>query len=155
MNKDKYVIRKLEIGDYMNSYLSLLKQHFTIDITSISFTDFKDFIHNLNINHQVFIAEHIPTSHLSTEHYLVGSITILIEKKLIHSMGKVAHIEDVIVHENYRKKGLGKMLINKCIEYAKEKNCYKIVLYCEEENIDFYQKCGFKKNDNQTLSIYF
>tara|TARA_A100001015_G_scaffold237421_1_gene270013 strand:- start:4059 stop:4526 length:468 start_codon:yes stop_codon:yes gene_type:complete len=155
MDQDKFITRKLEIGDYMNSYLSLLKQYFTIDITSISFTDFKDFIHKLNINHQVFIAEHIPNDKLTNKHYLVGSITVLIEQKIIHNMGKVAHIEDVIIHEDYRKKGLGKMLINKCIEYAKQNNCYKAVLYCENHNIDFYENCGFKKNDNESLNIYF
>ena len=42
---------------------------------------------------------------------IVGSITVLIEEKLIHNFGKVAHIEDVVVDESMRGFGLGKKLL--------------------------------------------
>ena len=69
-------------------------------------------------------------------------------------MGRVAHVEDVIVHNDCRGNGLGKMLVNKCIEHAKQQHCYKIILNCSNENIPFYEKCGFNKKENE-MAMYF
>ena len=75
--------------------------------------------------------------------------TILIEKKLIHNCGCVGHIEDVVVHENYRNINVGKALIEYMINIAKERQVYKVILNCNEGNADFYRKCGFHKNNLQ------
>ena len=39
---------------------------------------------------------------------IVGTGTLLIERKVIHSCGLVGHIEDVVVHSDYRGLSLGK-----------------------------------------------
>ena len=78
------------------------------------------------------------------ENVIVGMATILIEQKFIHSGKCVGHIEDVVVSNKYRKQGIGKQLLEKCIEVAKENNCYKVILDCDEENVPFYSKVGFK-----------
>ena len=75
---------------------------------------------------------------------IIGTITLLIEDKIIHSGSKVGHIEDVVVHSSYRKLGIGKILIDYCVDLAKEAGCYKVILDCDEDNIRFYEKCGFK-----------
>tara|TARA_B110000093_G_scaffold54366_1_gene58530 strand:- start:18 stop:314 length:297 start_codon:yes stop_codon:yes gene_type:complete len=85
---------------------------------------------------------------------IIGSVTIFIETKLIHNFGKVAHVEDVIVDNTCRGKGLGKMLVQKCIDYAQKHDCYKIILNCSDENIPFYEKCGFSKKENE-MALYF
>jgi glucosamine-phosphate N-acetyltransferase len=79
-----------------------------------------------------------------TNNKIVGTITLLVEPKIIHNAGKVGHIEDVVVHTKYRKKGIGKLLIDHVKIVAKEKECYKIILDCDEHNIGFYEKSGFK-----------
>ena len=38
---------------------------------------------------------------------IVGTATAAVERKFIHSCGKVAHIEDVVVDSTYRGKKLG------------------------------------------------
>ena len=58
-------------------------------------------------------------------------------------MGKVAHIEDLVVDKEYRKKGISKLLIDKCINYAKNEQCYKIILNCNKNLIKFYEKNNF------------
>jgi glucosamine-phosphate N-acetyltransferase len=60
--------------------------------------------------------------------------------------GVRAYIEDVVVEKEYRKKGIGKSLINILFKYAKKKSCYKIVLESKKKNIDFYRSCGYKLN---------
>ena len=85
---------------------------------------------------------------------LLVPLPFFIETKIIHNFGKVAHIEDVIVDNTYRGKGLGKMLVQKCIDYAQKLDCYKIILNCSDENIPFYEKCGFSKKENE-MTLYF
>ena len=56
-------------------------------------------------------------------------------------------MEDVMVDEAYRGKGLATELIKKLIEAAKESNCYKIVGTSRHgrENVHrLYEKIGFK-----------
>lgn len=77
---------------------------------------------------------------------IVGTATLLLESKFIHNGGVVAHIEDVVVHPDWREKGIGKKLVEKMIEIAKQYwiQPYKIILDCKMDNIPFYEKCGFR-----------
>ena len=58
--------------------------------------------------------------------------------------GKMGHIEDIVSHPNYRKKGIGKTIVNALFDVAKAKGCYKIALQCQEHNVEFYQKCNYE-----------
>ena len=67
-------------------------------------------------------------------------------------------IENVITDEKYRKKGIGKKIIEMAIEYGKQNNCYKIILqssYKRKENHIFYEKCGFDGNSKRAFEIRF
>ena len=79
------------------------------------------------------------------DNIIVGTVTLLIENKIIHNGSKVGHIEDVVVDFNHRKLGIGKLLIDYCLDIAKKEGCYKVILDCDDENIKFYEKCGFKE----------
>ena len=39
------------------------------------------------------------------------------------------------------------------MEIAKNKNCYKITLVCNEENTQFYEKCGLEKRGFQMSQL--
>jgi glucosamine-phosphate N-acetyltransferase len=132
-------LRPIEIDDFNTNYFQLLGQLSTIDPNSISKNDFSYFVNKLNENHQIFVAHDIETSKI------VGTITVLLECKIIHNMGMVCHIEDVVVDKDMRGLGLGAYLINNAIEYAKARGCYKVILDCSEENVSFYKKCGFEQ----------
>jgi glucosamine-phosphate N-acetyltransferase len=93
-----------------------------------------------NADHNIFIA-------VTNEGKVVGATTLLIEHKFIHGCGKVGHIEDVVVHENFRKQGISDSLIEKAINVAKEGGCYKVILNCHEKLAPFYEKFGFKKHE--------
>jgi len=75
---------------------------------------------------------------------LVGFGSLHLSRKV--RGGVIGFIEDIAVLENYRSKGIGKLILKKLITKAKEESCYKLVLECREENSAFYQKIGFKKS---------
>lgn len=57
--------------------------------------------------------------------------------------GQVMYLEDIIVTEPYRGRGVGKMLMDKLIEEAREKDFKRItwqVLEWNKPAIDFYKK---------------
>lgn len=78
---------------------------------------------------------------------IVATAAIVYEYKLKYIQPK-AHIEDVAVHKDYRGKGLGKEIVKACVNIAQKKNCYRIILTCEDSLIEFYEKLGFVKQDN-------
>ena len=79
-------------------------------------------------------------------HQIIGSGTLLIEKKFIHQLGKVGHLEDIVISPDYQGQGLGKKLINHLVEQAREEGCYKVILDCLEDVTSFYVKSGFHIN---------
>ena len=76
----------------------------------------------------------------------IGISGIWISTKLYS--GKYLEMDNVVIDENYRSKGIGKLLCNWCIKKAKETNCKKVMLdaYLENEKAHrFYEREGFKK----------
>lgn len=58
------------------------------------------------------------------------------------------YLEDLYVKPEYRGKGIGKELLKKLIETAKERNCARVewmVLDWNTSAIDFYKKLGAKE----------
>lgn len=72
---------------------------------------------------------------------VVGYGSIFIENMI--RGGKMGHIEDIAVHSDFLKKGIGKLLINALYQIAQEEKCYKVKLVCKEDNLSFYQTCDF------------
>jgi len=79
---------------------------------------------------------------------IIGSITLFIEQKFVHDGGLAGHIEDVVVRKDYEGKGIGLKLVRSMLERAKEKNCYKTILDCNDNVKQFYEKIGFKHDIN-------
>ena len=40
------------------------------------------------------------------------------------------------------------------IETAKKLGCYRVTLYCDEKNKDFYTKCGLAKIEIQIVKYF-
>ena len=145
---ENIIFRKIEQTDFDKNYVHLL-QHLTIvNPEEITSTKFNTFIENLSDNHAIYVLEDI------LNHVIIGTITLLIEAKIIHNMGKVAHIEDVVVDPNYRGQNLGKSLVKKVTDIAHDANCYKIILDCGCHNEEFYKKCEFQRKGLQ-MARYF
>ena len=85
---------------------------------------------------------------------VVGTGAVIVERKFIHNMGLVGHIEDIAVARNQQGKKLGLRIIQ-ALDYVAEKvGCYKAILDCSEANEGFYVKCGFKRAGLQMAHYY-
>ena len=91
---------------------------------------FENIVNSLEDNHFIYLC--------LIENKVIGIITLIIEKKLIHDGKCVGHIEDLVIDKNYRNKGIARKLLNFVINKSRENNCYKIILDCAEEYIKFY-----------------
>ena len=78
---------------------------------------------------------------------VVGSASLLVEEKFIHGGGLSSHIEDVAVHRDFQKQGIGAELVRFLVEEARRLGCYKVILNCREGNVPFYEKTGFRRHD--------
>jgi glucosamine-phosphate N-acetyltransferase len=81
----------------------------------------------------------------STE--VVGTVTLMLERKLIHRGGKVGHIEDVAVRKGFRGKGIASSLVRHATEEARKLGCYKVILNCFEQVVPLYASLGFRRLD--------
>jgi len=67
---------------------------------------------------------------------IIGYGSIVIETKI--RGGRKGHIEDIVTHQNYRNKQIGSKIIDNLFKIAKKKECYKISLECNKNNVPFY-----------------
>lgn len=135
-----FEIRKLQKKDLFNGFLTSLDSlRKTSDIDKKLAEEIFDKI-NSNPDHIIIVAE--------KGGKIVGSTTLLIEKKFIHKGGLVGHIEDVSVSQTHQGQGIGKNLVLYLLEYAKKRGCYKTILDCSNEVKPFYEKMGFIHNAN-------
>lgn len=71
--------------------------------------------------------------------------------------GTTVHLEDLIVTQKYRGKGVGALLYNKVLKYAYQKKVKRVqweVLNWNVEAINFYEKTGaFIKKDWQLVEM--
>lgn len=125
----------------IDEIFSLLQQ--LTHAPKLEYSVFKNIIESLDTNHFIYV-------YLENDKIL-GIITLLIEQKLIHNGKKVAHIEDLVVDKKIKGKGIGSKLIQHCIEKANNFNCYKIILNCNKNLLEFYEKNGFLKKDIQMV----
>ena len=75
----------------------------------------------------------------------VGFLSMISYKTFLHR-GGTALINELVVSENHRRKGVGSMLIQKAIEIAKQKGMDELEVGTEKENKiakAFYRKSGF------------
>ena len=131
------IIKKLEKEDFQNYtgyYKTLSNLSHSSELSPENSVKILEEINNAK--GEIFIA--------IENNEIICSITVLIEKKFIRGGSKCAHIEDVVTRKEYEGKGIGSQVLNKAVEFAVAEGCYKIILDCEEELMNFYQKSGFK-----------
>lgn len=58
--------------------------------------------------------------------------------------GRLGKIENIVVCESQRGKGLGRDIILLLKDQATKSGATKLGLYCADKNVEFYSKLGFK-----------
>ena len=133
------IFRNIVKSDY-NDFIKLIN-------TDISKEKYEHFIDNiLGHYHQIIVLEF--------ENKLIGTGTLLIEEKLTYGGCKMGHIENLLIHENYRGNGYGELLVKKLSDTANNMKCYRVDLTCNVELENFYKKNNFNTN-SVSMSLFF
>jgi glucosamine-phosphate N-acetyltransferase len=79
---------------------------------------------------------------------VVGTASLIVEQKYIHQGGLVGHIEDVAVHRDHWRQGIGTALVERLTHLASSLHCYKVILNCRAELVPFYSRIGYRHHDS-------
>ena len=130
------------------SLLELYKQLNPEDIVIDEFTA-KNIWENIEIqNIKYFIAKE--------NGKIIASCYICIIPNLTRGGKSIGFIENVITDIECREKGIGKNIMKNAIKYAKEQNCYKILLQSGNKRTDahgFYESIGFDGESKRAFEI--
>tara|TARA_R110000796_G_scaffold52893_1_gene124498 strand:+ start:2361 stop:2792 length:432 start_codon:yes stop_codon:yes gene_type:complete len=134
MNKEKIKFRKVKRKDLGEVFL-LLQQLTEIDYSNRNEEDcWNKFNSNTSSNSIVGLYKD----------KVIAYGSLVVENKI---RGEAAgHIEDIVVDNKVRGNNVGVILIDELIKIGKEKECYRITLFCKEHLIKFYNKNGFEVN---------
>ena len=145
INNNTILIEKI-----VNSYIKLINQ-----LSNTAINKPSEFIKNLNlINNSGIIYIAFINDVNSDEFKIIASGTCYIEPKIIHNFKNVGHIEDIVVDIDFRGKGIIHNILTYLKNYAKNNNCYKIILDCHESLVKVYSKSEFELKGVQMI-IYF
>ena len=136
-------ILDLNLNEIKDDYIELLSC--LTDTPNISLQQFIENIHDISDIGKIFVC------HINNK--IIGTGTIIYEPKIIHGGKKVGHIEDIVVNREYRGQGVASEIIQQLIAHSKENNCYKVILDCNYDNIEFYKKNGLTHRGAQ-MAIY-
>ncbi|KAF3759941.1 acyl-CoA N-acyltransferase [Cryphonectria parasitica EP155] len=143
-----YKIRALRRADYHAGFLDCLRVLTTVgDISEDQFSGRFDWIRRQDGSYYVLVIE-------DGEGRVVGTGALIAERKFIHNLGLVGHIEDIAVAKDQQGKKLGLRLIQALDFIAEKIGCYKTILDCSEANEGFYIKCGFKRAGLEMAHYY-
>ncbi len=139
-NRPSYKIREVVLDDLNNGLLESLSN--LSDVKGLKPEDAKSLLLKIKLNplHKIFVA-------INDRGKIIGTTTLIVEQKIIHSGGLVGHIEDVSVRESYEGRGVGSALVKKALQTAKEFGCYKCILDCKEDLTKFYGRLGFRRHE--------
>lgn len=132
---NKPIVRKIVMNDY-EQYVKLIKQLIDFDETESTRSVFEKMICQSTILVVKVDGKLVATGKLAYDQKISGKT--------------IGFIEDIVVDNEYRGNGYGKLLMSQLIEKGKF-DCYKFVLNCKDDKIDFYKKCGMKTKDNNMV----
>ncbi|WP_461866112.1 GNAT family N-acetyltransferase [Thermococcus sp.] len=77
---------------------------------------------------------------------IIGEAELLISKEPVNGeLHRIAHLDVIEVHKDFRRRGIGKALIDFSEEIARERGCDMLTVTPEERALAFYEKLGIKE----------
>ena len=67
--------------------------------------------------------------------------------------GKQGYVMNLVVIEEYRKQGIGKMIMETIIKWLKSQHVEKITLYASDMGLSLYQRLGFEQGTEMWKKI--
>ena len=87
---------------------------------------------------------------------IVASCYICIIPNLSRGGKSIGFIENVITDKEYRRKGIGKTVMENTVQYARERNCYKVLLQSGKDRTEahlFYESMGFNGESKKAFEV--
>ncbi|PNY25249.1 Glucosamine 6-phosphate N-acetyltransferase [Tolypocladium capitatum] len=142
-----YKLRALRRADYDSGFLDCLRVLTTVG--DISRDEFEAQYERMfkQEGYYIVVVE-------DDEGAVVATGALIVERKFIHNLGAVGHIEDIAVSKSQQGKKLGLRLIQALDFIAEHIGCYKSILDCSDANEGFYIKCGFRRAGLQMAHYY-
>ncbi|RSK55178.1 GNAT family N-acetyltransferase [Bacillus canaveralius] len=78
-----------------------------------------------------------------------GTFTLIVCENFGHGGLKFAIAENVVVHPEFKRMGIGKAMMAKALEIAAKHGCYKLMLSSNEKRTEahfFYDDLGFERH---------
>lgn len=148
MESKAFAIEKItEFTPHIADSLRILAKQIGKNYQPLSDNDIKEMI--ISSTHNLFVVKD------TSENKIVGMILVLIYR--IPYVRK-AYLDDLVIDVDYRKNGLGTLLIQTALEYAKEQGAAYVDFtsrpYRGAGN-NLYEKFGFKKRDTNVYRVTF
>jgi GNAT superfamily N-acetyltransferase len=120
--------RQLHLGDYDSFGLTLSRMRRALEVVA------------RNPNQSLLVAAH--------HREVIGSLHVLIFRHLGHGLSPTAIVENVVVHDAWRSRGVGERLIEAAIALARKHKCYKLSLtsnVTRHRAHRFYERLGWRR----------
>ncbi|KAH6716596.1 acyl-CoA N-acyltransferase [Leptodontidium sp. 2 PMI_412] len=138
-----YTCRALQRGDYKLGHLDVLRGLTHVgEITEREWIERFDALKESNGTYYVAV---LVQKDGDVEKRIVGTGTLVVEKKFLYKLGVQGHIEDIAIAEDQQGKRLGLNLLQFLGHIAEKTGCYKTILDCSPAKEGFYVKCGYEK----------
>ncbi len=133
-----FKIRYLEVDDFKKGFLETLSHLAAVNLTP------EEAIHIWRGRNAAGVRTVVAVS----DSTIIGTASLILEHKFLHRGGTIGHIEDVAVRPGYEGKGIGSAVVRELVELARSAGCYKVILSCSNDNVQFYSRIGFRRHDN-------
>lgn len=143
-----YCLRALRKSDYALGFLDCLRALTTVgDISEADWNERYEWMNTQGKGGYYLLV-------IEDQGRIVGTGALIVERKFIHRLGLVGHIEDIAVAKDQQGKKLGLKIIQALNFIAEKVGCYKSILDCSEANEGFYVKCGYKRAGLEMARYY-
>lgn len=88
---------------------------------------------------------------------ILGTVTLNICLQALHAFRPYGVIENIIVHEDHRSKGIGQQLLQVVEEYCRSLECHRIMLLSNSERHQahqFFEREGFSGSVSKGFKKY-
>ena len=133
-------LRPLYLGDYAKGYTSLLSQ--LTRVGGLDETRFKAQFQAIKRSPGMY---YIVVIEDAGNGLIVGSASLIIERKFIHAAAVRGRIEDVVIGQDYRGRHLASLVVELLTLLGRALGCYKMSLDCKPHLTGFYGKFGYKQ----------
>lgn len=115
-----YTARPLRRSDFHLGYLDVLRVLTTVgDISESMWNERYDYLYKRNDEYYMIVI-------CDGAGKIVGTGSLIVERKFIHALGLVGHIEDIAVAQDQQGKKLGLRIIQTLDYIAEKVGCYKV-----------------------------